>query len=152
MKGLELELSIRQDFPSAQWLSPPYHGQGLIPRCWSRSPEGWADLAVFPLSVCVSLLPRRGYLPQSKGVLKRMGPMWSHTAGQEGRVLGGKLWRSSTIRIWAASGMPLELSTNSGHRCPTQAPPQDQVTSISHSQVFSLVMATPDPVLHCDIE
>ena len=31
MEGLKLEPGVRQDFPSAQWPSPPYQGWGLIP-------------------------------------------------------------------------------------------------------------------------
>ena len=35
---------------------------------------------------------------------------------------------------------------------PIDAKPWDQVTSVSHSQIFSLFMAAPDPVLLCDVE
>lgn len=35
---------------------------------------------------------------------------------------------------------------------PINAKPWDRVTSVSHSQIFSLFMAAPDPVLLCDVE
>ena len=67
MEGLELEPSMRGDFCPSQRLSSSYQGQGLVPSSWSRSSEVWADLpfkCVFPS-------------PQSKDMLKHMGPLWA---------------------------------------------------------------------------
>ena len=55
MEGLELDLGVKQGFPSAQWPSPPYQEQDLIPSCYDRSPEIHLKLDLFPLSVCFPL-------------------------------------------------------------------------------------------------
>ena len=73
MERLELEPSVRQGFLSAQWLSLPYQGWGLSPSCWSRSPEGRAWAGSVPLKCVFPPLSELAPLPQSGGVLKRVG-------------------------------------------------------------------------------
>lgn len=48
MEVLELELDMRWDIPSVQLLSLPHERQELIPRYWSRSPEGQAQAGFIP--------------------------------------------------------------------------------------------------------
>ena len=85
MEGLELELNVRLDPPAPALLCSvtiiTVSGQCLIPGCCCRSPEGWAELALFLLSM-FSLLPRPGLLHQIKGVLKQVGPMWTFSLCQ----------------------------------------------------------------------
>ena len=40
-------------------------GRGPIPSCWSRSPEGRPELALFPLSVCFPLSQRWHAFPRA---------------------------------------------------------------------------------------
>ena len=57
MEGLKLEPAVSSGFPSALWPLLPYQGQGQIPSCCSRSPEGWLQAGSVPF-VCA--LPQTG--------------------------------------------------------------------------------------------
>lgn len=50
--GLQLELLMRWDFPSAQWPSPPNWRWGSDPKLLEQNPWHLAQLSLFPLSVC----------------------------------------------------------------------------------------------------
>ena len=66
MERLELALGVRQNFLSAQWLSPSWQGWALIPSCWSKCPEGWAPAGsilftwVFPFPCTRIFAPEEG--------------------------------------------------------------------------------------------
>ena len=79
MEGLELELGVRWDF-SAQQLSLLYWGRGLIPSCWSRSPEDQAQAGSVFFRCVLSPLPAPGPLPQVGGAEARGGGLHGRSA------------------------------------------------------------------------
>lgn len=54
--------------------------------------------------------------------------------------------------IWAASYALLSKHQHSCSFCPTQALPQDQVTSAFYGQVLSLVVIAPGSMPHLGVE
>ena len=74
MEGLEPMQGVRRDILSAQWPSPPC-GQGwdLLQAAGVEALRVNLELDLFLLSVCISLLPTPGSLPQKKGVLLLVG-------------------------------------------------------------------------------
>lgn len=64
---MELEPGVRQDFTYAQWA---LSGWGLIPNCWSGSPEGLGQAASLPFK-CVFFFSLLRILASEKGNAER---------------------------------------------------------------------------------
>ena len=60
------------DFHSAQWPAPPYWWWGVIPSCWSRSPEGWAWAGSVPFK-SVFPPPHTGTFAAEQGNVEASG-------------------------------------------------------------------------------
>ena len=75
-----------------------------------------------------------------------VGPMW--TLGVYREVSRGRVAEVRDLGyFWIAAW----TSIHDGHCCPTQAPLQEWVASVSQGWVFSPVVVAPDPVLHCGV-
>ena len=61
---------------------------------------------------------------------------------------GGEVWYS--CHYWRSSMLRGASWVDASNGCHKHTPTKDPITSVSHSPVFSPVMATPLPVLHCD--
>ena len=66
--GTRAAQGVRWDFLSAQWLSPPCQGQGLI-KLLEQKPQGF-DSSWLCFKCVIFTLPTLRPLPQTRGVLK----------------------------------------------------------------------------------
>ena len=64
MERLELVMGVRQDFLTAQWLSLPFQGWGLIPSGQSRSPEGCTQAGSVPFKCVFSCSSHQDFTPE----------------------------------------------------------------------------------------
>lgn len=118
VQGLELELGMRWDFPSAQWPPMPYWGWDLVPYSWSWSPQGWALVGSVPFKWKLSPLPAAGILPQ-RG--------WS----VEGREVNTDSWLLSTTDKGPSCPSCTVCACNC-FPCFAQIPPLVQVSFVPH--------------------
>ena len=97
MEGLELELGVKQDFPSAQWPSLPYWG-------WDLAPRVRPELALFSVRVCFPCSLHwepccRGRGAEARGPVQAVGTHW----------LQPEVWAVSDARPVQCPPCPLAL-------------------------------------------